>query len=130
VPEIASQNINSNFIDRTQLIKLKMKAMRSGVWFRALRRIDRVLIDLTIKVARCVRSSILANCILSITRKLEGLLESRFVRAVREIGFSLAYKLSLFAQKWGNKAAKEWANDFGFVRYLAVMKLNGHSRNG
>jgi len=130
VPEIAPQNTNSNFIDKTQLIKLKMKAMRAGVWFRALRRIDRVLIDLTIKVARCVRSSILANSILSITRKLEGLLESRFVRAMREIGFSLAHKLSLFAQKWGNKAAKEWANDFGFVRYLAVMKLNGHPRNG
>lgn len=130
MPEIAPQNTNSNFIDKTQLIKLKMKAMRAGVWFRALRRIDRVLIDLTIKVARCVRSSILANSILSITRKLEGLLESRFVRAMREIGFSLAHKLSLFAQKWGNKAAKEWANDFGFVRYLAVMKLNGHPRNG
>ena len=130
MPEIAPQNTNSNFIDKTQLIKLKMKAMRAGVWFRALRRIDRVLIDLTIKVTRCIRSSILANSILSITRKLEGLLESRFVRAMREIGFSLAHKLSLFAQKWGNKAAKEWANDFGFVRYLAVMKLNGHPRNG
>jgi hypothetical protein len=130
VPEIAPQNINSNFIDKTQLIKLKMKAMRAGVWFRALRRIDRVLIDLTIKVARCVRSSLLANSILSITRKLEGLLESKFVRAIREIGFSLAHKLSLIAQKWGNKAAREWANDSGFARYLAIVKLNGHSRNG
>jgi hypothetical protein len=72
----------------------------------------------------------LANRILSITRKLEGHLESRFVRAIREIGFSLALKLSLFAQKWGNKAAKEWASDLGFARYLAVMKLNGHPRNG
>jgi hypothetical protein len=130
VPEIASQNPNSNFIDRTQLIKLKMKAMRSGVWFRALRRIDRVLIDLTIKVVGNIRSITLAKSILSITRKLEALLESRFVRAIREIGFSLAHKLSLLAQKWGNKAAKEWANDSGFVRYLAVMKLNGHPRNG
>jgi len=130
MPETALQNSTFSFLDKTQLIKLKLKAMRAGVWFRALPRIDRVLIDLTIKVTRCIRSSILANCILSITRKLEGLLESRFVRAMREIGFSLAYKLSLFAQKWGNKAAKEWANDFGFVRYLAVMKLNGHSRNG
>jgi hypothetical protein len=130
VPEIAPQNINSNFIDKTQLIKLKMKAMRAGVWFRALRRIDRVLIDLTIKVVDNIRSITLAKSILSITRKLEALLESRFVRAIREIGFSLAHKLSLLAQKWGNKAAKEWANDSGFVRYLAVMKLNGHPRNG
>lgn len=130
MPEITLQDTTSNFIDKRQLVKLRMNAMRSGVWFRALNRIDRVLIDLTIRVARCVRSSILANRILSITRKLEGLLESRFVRAIREIGFSLAQNLSLFAQKWGNKAAKEWANDFGFARYLAVMKLNGHPRIG
>jgi hypothetical protein len=124
------EDTTPNFIDKRQLIKLKTKAMRAGVWFRALNRIDRVLIDLTIRVARCVRSSILAKCILSITRKLEGLLESRLVRAIREIGFSLARKLSLLAQKWGNEAAKEWANDFGFARYLAVMKLNGHPRSG
>jgi hypothetical protein len=124
------EDTTPNFIDKRQLIKLKTKAMRAGVWFRALNRIDRVLIDLTIRVARCVRSSILANSILSITRKLEGLLESRLVRAIREIGFSLARKLSLLAQKWGNEAAKEWANDFGFARYLAVMKLNGHPRSG
>ena len=130
MPEIAPQDNAFSFLDKTQLVKLRLKAMRAGVWFRTLPRIDRVLIDLSIKVASNVRSVILAKCILSITRKLEGLLESRFVRAVREIGFSLAYKLSLFAQKWGNKAAKEWANDFGFVRYLAVMKLNGHPRNG
>jgi hypothetical protein len=130
MPEAALQNSAFSFLDKTQLIKLKLKAMRSGVWFRALRRIDRVLFDLTIKVTRSIRSSILANSILSITRKLEALLESRFVRAIREIGFSLAHKLSLFAQKWGIKTAKEWANDFGFVRYLAVMKLNGHPPNG
>jgi hypothetical protein len=130
MPETALQNSTFSFLDKTQLIRLKMKAMRAGVWFRALPRIDRALIDLTIKVVSNVRSVTLAKSILSITRKLEGLLESRFVRAMREIGFSLAHKLSLFAQKWGNKAAKEWANDFGFVRYLAVMKLNGHPRNG
>jgi hypothetical protein len=130
VPEITSQNPDLNFIDRTQLIKLRMRAMRSGVWFRALNRIDRVLIDLTVSVARCVRSSVLVHSILSITRKLEGLLESRFVRATREIGFSLARKLSLFAQKWGNEAAEEWASDFGFARYLAITKLNGHPHSG
>jgi hypothetical protein len=128
MPETALQNSTFSFLDKTQLIKLKLKAMRAGVWFRALPRIDRALIDLTIKVTHS--SSILAKSILSITRKLEALLESRFVRAIREIGFSLAHKLSLFAQKWGNKAAKEWTNDFGFVRYLAVMKLDGHPPNG
>ena len=107
-------------------MKVRLKAMRAGVWFRALPRIDRVLIDLTISVANSVHSASLAKCILSVTRKLEGLLESKLARAMREIGFPLACKLSLFAQKWGNRNAQEWTKDTDFVRYLAVMKLNGH----
>ena len=96
----APQDNAFSFLDKAQLMKLKLKAMRAGVWFRTLPRIDRALIDLTIKVTRNVRSVVLAKSILSITRKLEALLESKFVRAIREIGFPLAYKLSLFAQKW------------------------------
>ena len=122
--ETAPQDNTFSFLDKTQLVKLKLKAMRAGVWFRALPRIDRVLVDLTIKVASNVRSVTLAKCILSITRKLEGLLESKFVRAIREIGFSLACKLSLFAQKWGNILAKSWVSDVGFARFLAVMNVN------
>jgi hypothetical protein len=124
VPEIAPQDYAFSFLDKTQLVKLKLKAMRAGVWFRALPRIDRVLVDLTIKVASNVRSVALAKCILSIMRKLEGLLESKFVRAIREIGFSIACKLSLFAQKWGNIVAKSWVSDVRFARFLAVMNLN------
>ena len=99
--------------------------MRAGVWFRALPRIDRVLVDLTIKVAQTIRSPFLASSILSVARKLEGLLESKFARAIREVGFPLASKLAMLARKWGNKAAREWAGDEAFARYLAVMKLNG-----
>jgi hypothetical protein len=131
VSTIALQNSTFSFLDKTQLIKLKLKAIRSGVWFRALPRIDRVLFDLTIKVVRCgVRSTSLAKIILSITRKLEGLLESKLARAIRDIGFPLACKLSLLAQKWGNRGAQEWAKDTGFAKYLAVMKLNRHPCNG
>jgi hypothetical protein len=118
-------NQPSGFIGREQLLKLKRKAMRAGVWFRALPRIDRVLVDLTIKVAQSIRSFSLARSLLSVARKLEGLLESRFSRAVREIGFSLSCRLSLLAQRWGNKDAAAWVGDEDFARYLAVMKLNG-----
>jgi hypothetical protein len=115
----------SEFMGKEQLLKLKLRAMRAGVWFRALPRIDRVLVDLTIKVAQYIRSPLLASSILSVARKVEGLLESRFARAVREIGFSLTCKVSLLAQKWGYKAARSWAGDVDFARYLAVMRLNG-----
>ena len=115
------------FLDRAQLVKLRLRAVRSGVWFRALSRIDRVLVDLTIKVAVSVRSAFLARSILSVTRKLEVFLQSRVEHFVRGFGASLAHRLSLFAQSWGNSAARGWAEDQGFARYLGVMKLNGHS---
>ena len=126
--EIKPQSSKSNCIDRELLEKLKLRAMRSGVWYKVLPRIDRVLFDLTIKVARCVRSGVLASSILSIASKLEGFLESRLVRAIREIGFPAACKLSLLASKWGNRAAENWSSDFGFAKYLAVIRLNDRPR--
>ena len=117
--------LTSGFIGTAQLFRLKRKAVRAGVWFRALPRIDRVLVDLTIKVARNVRSSSLAKSILSVARKLEGLLESKVSRAIREVGFSLASELGELAQGWGHKDARSWGYDRGFAQYLAVMKLNG-----
>jgi hypothetical protein len=123
VTKLAQQD-NTNFLDKATLIRLKTKAMRAGVWFRSLPRIDRVLVDLTIKVADTIRSPHLAKSILSIAGKLEGLLESKLQRAIREIGLPIAQKLSLFAQKWGNQTAKTWENDAGFARYWAAMKLN------
>ena len=113
------------FFGRKQLMTLKAKAMRLGLWFRTLPRIDRVLIDLTIKVTDSVRSPSLARSIQAIATRLEGFLESKLARAVREFGFPAVQKLSLFAQKWGNRTAKEWADDQEFARYWAVMKFNG-----
>ena len=115
-----------SFLDKAQLVKLRLRAVRSGAWFGALSRIDRVLIDLTIKVAVKLRSAFLARSILSVTRKLESLLESELQRAIREFGFATVYKLSGVALKWGYKAAGSWPDDVGFARFWAVMKLNGH----
>ncbi len=117
-------DVDSGFLEKAQLLKLKLKAMRAGVWFRDLRRIDRVLVDLTIKVAGTVRSFTLAKNILTVIRKLENVMESRFLHAVREVGFPVARKLASIAQEWGNGTAKDWGSDGGFARYLAVMYLN------
>jgi hypothetical protein len=118
-----SQNMNVVFLNRGQLVKLRLKAMRSGVWFRALPRIDRALVDLTIKVACEIRSCTLAKSLLTVVRKVEGLMENKLLRVVREIGLPVAQKLSLIAQKWGNAAAKNWVSD-GFAKFLAVLALN------
>jgi hypothetical protein len=118
------ENITPSPLNRTQLIKLRVKAMRAGVWFRALPRIDRVLVDLTIKVTENVRSEYLAKSIFAIMGRLEGLLENSILKSLRLIGRPLAEKISLAAQKLGNDSAKSWANDLSFAFFLAVMHTN------
>jgi hypothetical protein len=115
---------NSSFLGRAQLMKLRLKAIRSGMWFRSLSRIDRVLVDLTIKVAGTVRSSTLARNIRAVIGKLESIMESRFLRTVKEVGVPIARRLCLIAGEWGNTVAKEWESDEGFAKYLAAMSIN------
>jgi len=122
--KIMSQNHTFSFLDRVQLMKLKQRAMRAGAWFKFLRRIDRVLVDLTIRVVGEVRSATLAKCIFALARRLEGVIENRVSRVLREVGFPLAQKLSLAAQKWGNASAGSWASAPSFARFLAVMHIN------
>jgi hypothetical protein len=118
------QNFHSTPLNRTQLVKLRVKAMRAGVWFKALPRIDRVLIDLTIKVAENIRSSYLAKSIFDVVGKLEGLLESSMLKSLRLIGRPLAKKISIIGQSIGNASAKNWASDSSFAFFLAVMHTN------
>jgi len=118
------QDSSPCFPNRTQLIKLKFKAMRAGVWFRSLPRIDRVLVDLTIKVTENIRSVHLAKSIFAVLGKLEELMESRMSKSLQSIGRPLAEKLSAVAQSWGNTSAKIWANDRSFAYFLAVLHTN------
>jgi hypothetical protein len=123
--KIVFQKSTSNFIEKTQLVKLKMKAMRAGAWFRNLRRIDRVLIDLTIMVAHnSIRSPALAEGILAVITKLEVLLESNLSKITREVGFPLARKVSSIAEQWGNSSASIWRSDRSFAAFLAVLSIN------
>jgi hypothetical protein len=125
-----SESVRFDFLDREALVRLRLRAMRAGVWFRCLRRIDRVLVDLTIKVADCVRSRGLARRLLLVAGKLEGLLEGRLACVVREFGLLLAERASSVAVGWGNASAAGWACDAGFARFWAVLRLNGHPCGG
>lgn len=120
----ASQVSTFGFLDKTQLTKLKKKAMRRGVWFTVLRRIDRALIDLTIIVSDNVRSYNLVKSILTIARKVQEVFQSKLAHRIKEIGIPLTRKLSLLAQNWGNKGARKWVNDANFAWYLTITKLN------
>jgi len=110
-------------LTREALAKLRLKALRRGCWFRDLKHSERKLLDLTIRVVERVRSFLLAKLVSRIVCKLCEAMESRIFRLMRTEGRSLAEKISKIGQAWGNRAAKSWANDRGFIQYLTVSNL-------
>jgi len=55
--------------------------------------------------------------------KLLDAMESRVEQQMRSVGVPLAEKISRIAQKWGNRTAREWMRDAGFIQYLTIMTL-------
>jgi hypothetical protein len=103
---------------------IKKCALRRGIWFRALSRIERGVLDLTVRYVGCIRSAKLATVVTAILNKLKLAAESKVDRLVKTVGFSLVRKVSGLAQSWGNLSASSWAWDAGFARYLAVAHMN------
>lgn len=116
--------ISGFVLEKSELLRLRFKAVRCGVWFRALSRVDRAVVDVTLRVVDVVRGRRLAAAVLSVVRKLEEAVEGRVSRLLKEVGFQLALKLSLFAQKWGNVHARDWASDASFAKFLVIMHIN------
>jgi hypothetical protein len=124
---IVSGAIQASFLSsfsRDRLIRLKLRALKSGVWFRVLRDVERALVDLTIRIVDRPRSPALIKSLLSVMGKLMDARETKVDVAVKEVGLFYARRLSLLAQKWGNKSAPWWMYDLSFARFIAVMHMN------
>jgi hypothetical protein len=106
------------------LAKTKKLALRRGVWFKALNRIERAIIDLTLQCVDSIKSAKLAKLVTAITDKLQSAMESIIDRLVRTIGVPLAKKISCIAVGWGNISAKNWAADLSFAAFLALAQTN------
>ena len=111
-------------LSRAELVRVRRMAVRRGVWFKVLSRIERLQVDLTIKVVERVRSLMLARALRSILKKLFEAMESRISRLMREVGLPLARRLSVIAENWGYRYAEKWVNDPGFIKFLAVTYMN------
>jgi hypothetical protein len=111
-------------LTREALAKLKLKALRRGIWFKDLKRKERKLLELTMRVVEKVRSFLLVKLVSRIVGKLHEAMESLVVRLMRTGGRSLAEKISKIGQIWGNKTAKYWVRDQGFIRFLTVNNLS------
>jgi hypothetical protein len=100
------------------LIQVKKLALRRGVWFRTLSRVERSIIDLTVICVDSIKSGKLAKLVEAIIGKLQSATESIFDKLVRTEGLPLARKISTIAVSWGNYSASKWAKDRAFARFL------------
>jgi hypothetical protein len=114
---------NHAFLSRLNLVKLKKKALRRGIWYRVLKKIERSLIDLVITTVNKVQSNTLAKSLTLILNKLSDIIETNIQHQIQTIGLPQAKKLSQIAQNWGNKSAVKWATDTKYARYLAICNL-------
>jgi hypothetical protein len=110
--------------NRQYLNNIKTQALRAKVLFKTLSRVERAILNLTIRCVEKVRSPTLENALSTIISKITEALENRFLVKAERIGREKAEKLGDAAQKWGNKTASNWKTDKNFIIYLGVDSLN------
>lgn len=115
-----------NLFTRDGLIRLKLLALRRRVWFKALSRVERSIVELTIQVVDKVRSIGLAQVLTTIAQKLEGWLGSKksFKEEALEAGRLIAERIVRAASKIGLRNTQAWVEDEHYVFYLGVSYLN------
>ena len=109
---------------RNHLRKWWRRALRRRVLYTALDREDRGYLYLVMKAFDEIRNADVGTIIVKILAKLKEALKSPFVRKMETYGIQRARIVSSYAVKWGLKAAKSWAIDIGFVKYLTALELN------
>jgi len=107
-----------------ELASLRRRALRKGVWFKVLSKIERSICDLAIRAVSTIKSDKLLKALTAIVDKLRSVLESPVSFLTRTVGRQLASALAHVACSWGHRGARSWSSDDGFARYLAVCYMN------
>ena len=121
-PDFQSGTAKEGQITREFLVGARSRGLRSRVWFWALDRIERGLVDLTIRWVDKVRSRRMTTTLLRILEKLEQALETGMNRVLGR-GRVLAGRISVLAVSWGNEVAVSWRFDTEFHRTLGLGLL-------
>jgi len=98
---------------------LKTRALRKRVWYRVLNRMERGLLDLTMRWVGEVKSRTMTRVVIRILLKLASALNRSMAR-IFEKGQTLAATISDLAVGWGNDLAHGWRFDVGFQKALGI----------
>jgi hypothetical protein len=112
-----SEMILKEPITREVLIGMKTRGLRRRLWYSALSRMERGLVDLTIRWVDKVRSGRMTETLLRILVKLAMALETGMGRVIGR-GRVLAAKASELAVGWGNLSAFSWQFEQAFCNAL------------
>src|SRR2546427_6974938 len=107
VPDSFSKKLLERPITREVLIGIKTRGVRRRVWYGALDRMERGLVDLTIRWVDKVRSGRMTETLVRILAKLAQALETGMGKVIGK-GRILAMKASELAVGWGNSSAYSW----------------------
>src|SRR6266702_921619 len=117
VPGVSSEKSLGGPITREVLVGLKTRGLRRRVWYGALDRRERGLVDLTIRWVDKVRSGRMTETLMRILLKLAQALETGVGRVLGR-GRMLAIRASELAVGWGNVAAYSWRFEQAFCNAL------------
>ncbi len=106
------------------LMRWWRRAQRRRVLHSALDREERSILYLAMRAFDEIRNSNVGTIIVKILAKLNEALKSPFVRKMETFGIQRARIVSSYAVELGFEAAKSWAVDVGFVKYLTALELN------
>jgi len=118
----------TNLLTRQDLVRVRTNALRQKVWFKVASRLERGIVDLTIRCVEKIKSPVLARIVSKIIKDLEQVLESNFLKTVENVGHKIVGRLCKIALSWGNARASTWRDDVDFVRFLGVSALNLHTQ--
>ncbi|MCW4010556.1 MAG: hypothetical protein NWF05_08050, partial [Candidatus Bathyarchaeota archaeon] len=89
----------SNALSVEKIFKAKKSALRHGIWFSALNRVERGVVDLTVRYVDSIKSTKLATVLTAIMQKLTVAAESIVDKMAKSVGFVQARKISEIALK-------------------------------
>src|SRR3989441_5473876 len=122
VPEFLSKKLLERPITREVLIGIKTRGLRRRVWYRALDRMERGFVDLTIRWVDKVRSGRMTETLLRILAKLAMAMETGMGRVLGR-GRELALRASSLAVGWGNSQAYAWRYDEPYALALGLGRV-------
>ncbi len=102
------------------LSNLRIRALRKGVWFRALTQQERVLTSLIRRYVKIVNNAMLATVIARIMGKLIYAIKNCFSDLIEGIGRPIAEAWSRSASAMGWKEATTWVKDTHIIRWFGL----------